>query len=58
MLRNRWPDQIGMGGRMLSESVAGYVRIAHNSKVSLIYFLNEAYYTRSYTFCIGLKGTQ
>jgi len=29
MLRNRWPDQIGMGGRMLSESVAGYVRIAH-----------------------------
>ncbi|MCJ8336082.1 MAG: hypothetical protein MJH10_17895, partial [Epibacterium sp.] len=28
MLRNRWPNQIGIGGRMLSESVAGYRRIA------------------------------
>ncbi len=29
MLRNRWPDQIGTGGRMPSDSVAGYCRNAH-----------------------------
>ena len=31
MLRNRWPDQIGMGGQMLSDSVAEYQRNAQSA---------------------------
>ena len=31
MLRNRWPDQIGMGGQMLSDSVAEYQRNAQRT---------------------------
>ena len=29
MLRNQWPDKIGMGGRILSESVARSPRNTH-----------------------------
>jgi hypothetical protein len=29
MLRNQWPDKIGMGGRILSESLAGSPRNTH-----------------------------
>ena len=36
MLRNRWPDQIGMGGQMLSDSVAEYQRNAQPKGTWLI----------------------
>ena len=40
MLRNRWPDQIGMGGQMLSDSVAEYQRNAQTVCRSLICVAN------------------
>ena len=34
MLRNQWPDKIGMGGRILSESLAGSPRNTHTCDLS------------------------
>jgi hypothetical protein len=34
MLRNQWPDKIGIGGRFAPEWVAGMVRNTHSSFVT------------------------
>lgn len=47
MPRNRWPDQIGMGGRIKSESLAGCPRNAHFSREAFRVTRGEPKYFKS-----------
>ena len=59
MYRNQWPDTNGMGGRMLTESVAGWGRNTHLERYldsGLVDIDNNASERAIKPFVMGRKG--